>query len=70
MFLTRADVSRLTGRKRFRAMARALDRIRIRYKLAATGEPLVRQDDLDGKPRRANSEPNWGRIGSVRTLRP
>lgn len=71
MFLSRADVERLTGRTRFKAMCRALDRMSIRYKLAATGEPLVRQDAIDGKPQQAKTRGHrWDMIGSVRNLRP
>ena len=50
-FLPAADVVRLTGgRERFSAQRRALDRMGIRYTVAANGEPLVRVDALDGKP--------------------
>jgi hypothetical protein len=60
MFLTAADVARLTKRTRFAAQRRALDRLRIRYRVAADGEPLVRQADLDERPRHGrNHEPNW-----------
>lgn len=71
MYATLADVRRRTGKMRFRAMARALDSLRIRYVLAPDGEPLVHQDDLDGKPRQAKTVGHrWDRIGSVRNLRP
>lgn len=60
-FLPAADVVRLTGgRERFSAQRRALDRMGIRYTVAANGEPLVRVDALDGKPRAAQrSGPRW-----------
>lgn len=65
MFLPRADLIRLTGRKRFSAQRRALDALGIRYTLAATGEPLVREDQIaspgtGGKQR----GPNWSRIAA------
>lgn len=67
-----ADVSRKCGGLvRFKAMARALDRMGIRYTLSAKGEPLVQQDELDGKPQQAKTRgPRWDMIGSVRNLRP
>lgn len=63
MFLTPAEVQRLTGRKRFAAQRRALDRLRITYTVAATGEPLVRPAALDGTAGRAQSRgPRWDRL--------
>lgn len=60
MFLPAEAVARLTKRKRFGAQRRALDAMGIRYTPAADGEPLVRQADLDGKPKPArNSGPRW-----------
>lgn len=65
MFLTADELRRLTGKKRFTAQCRALDGLGIRYTKAATGEPLVRQDALDGKPEKGrNSGPRWDRIGA------
>jgi hypothetical protein len=63
MFLIRADLHRLTGKQRFSAQRRALDRLGIRYTLAATGEPLVREESLDagGTPRR-NRGIRWDRL--------
>lgn len=43
MFLTAAEVVRLTGRVRFKAQRRILDGLGIRYIVAGTGEPLVRE---------------------------
>jgi hypothetical protein len=63
MFLTVADLRRLTGRSRYSAQRRALDRLGIRYTTAATGEPLVRIEALDGKPAQARS-PRWDRIAA------
>ena len=64
-WLATADVRRLTGRHRFSAMRRELDRRGIRYDLGADGEPLVRADALDGKPQTVrNSGPRWDRIGA------
>lgn len=51
-----ADVRRKTKKYRFAAMARALTRMGIPWTPAADGEPLVRQDDLDGKRRTARNE--------------
>lgn len=63
MFLTADDLQRLTGKKRFKAQRRALDRLRIPYRAAATGEPLVRAADLDGTPKSArNRGPRWDRL--------
>lgn len=60
-FLQRIDIERLTGKVRFGAQRRALDALGIAYRIAATGEPLVREDDLDGRKRR---EPKWNRIAA------
>lgn len=60
MFLTPDDVARLTGRKRFSAQRRALDALGIRYTRAATGEPLVRADALEGGRKRR--EPRFDRM--------
>ena len=70
-FLTVDEVHRLTGKRRHKAQARTLSALGIRFILAATGEPLVRQADLDehGKPAQRRG-PRWDRIGSVRQLRP
>lgn len=65
MFLTAADLHRLTGRKRFTAQRRALDGLGIAYRVAATGEPLVRAESLDSAPKLArNGGPRWDRIGA------
>lgn len=67
-WLPTADVRRLTGRHRFAAMRRELDRRGIRYDLGADGEPLVRVGALDGTPAKArNSGPRWDRIGRRET---
>lgn len=64
MFLTAADIRRLTGRVRYSAQRRALDSLGVRYTKAATGEPLVRFDALDSPPAKArNGGPHWDRIG-------
>lgn len=64
-FLAPADLARLTGRRRYAAQRRALDQLGIPYVRAATGEPLVRADDLDGgKPKARNRGPRWERIGA------
>jgi hypothetical protein len=61
IFIPREDVERLTGRKKFTAQRRALDRLGIRYVKAADGEPLVRVETLDPSPpkERRRTEPNW-----------
>ena len=63
MFVPRTDIVRLTGKKRFAAQRRALDELGIRYMTAATGEPLVREESLDGgrSPRR-NRGIRWDRL--------
>jgi hypothetical protein len=71
LFLTAADVARLTGKKRHKAQIRALTAKGYRYIVAATGEPLVRLDSLDDeqKPAHRQRGHRWDRIGSVKTLR-
>lgn len=71
-YASRTDVSRRCGGLvRFKAMCRALDRLGVSYTLSATGEPLVREEDLDAKPGAKQSRGHrWDRIGSVRNLRP
>lgn len=65
MFLTPDELERLTGRRRFSAQRRALDVLRIPYVRAATGEPLVRQDALDGRAGSArNRGPRWERLNA------
>jgi Domain of unknown function (DUF4224) len=65
MFLSAADLRRLTGRVRYSAQRRALDQLGIHYTKAATGEPLVRPADLDGSGTKArNSGPKWDRIAA------
>lgn len=60
MFLTRVDVERLTGKRRFSAQRRALAAMGVRYTESATGEPLVRMEALDSRKR--TREPRWERI--------
>lgn len=65
IFLSRADVERITGKVKFSAMRRVLDALGIRYTLAGTGEPLVRSDALDATPKAArNRGPNWSRLNA------
>lgn len=71
MFLSAADVQRLTGKIRFSAQQRALERLGIPFTIAATGEPMVRETALDAKPGQKQSRGHrWDRIGSIRNLRP
>lgn len=63
MFLTVADLQRITGVSRYSAQRRALDRLGIRYLRAATGEPLVRPEWLDGPGKQAQRGHRWDRIG-------
>lgn len=59
-----ADVRRKTKKYRFGAMARALAAMGIPFTKAADGEPLVRIEDLDGTPRRAQRDgPRFHLIG-------
>jgi hypothetical protein len=71
IFLSPAELKRLTGKVRYSAQRRALARLKIPYTQAATGEPLVRTDALDaaGKPAQRRGH-RWDQIGSVRNLRP
>lgn len=48
MFLSPADLARLTCRTRYGAQRRVLDALGIRYIVAQNGAPLVREADLDG----------------------
>ncbi len=65
LFLAREDLTRLTGKVRFGAQRGALDRLGIRYTVAATGEPLVRVAELDvGGSAGRNCEPRWNRIAA------
>lgn len=48
-FLTRDDVRRLTGRARFSAQVRALERMRIPHRVNAAGEPIVLWVDVLGE---------------------
>jgi hypothetical protein len=66
VFLTREDVRRITKRTRYAAQRRALDALGYRYSLAADGEPLVRESDLDGGGKAArNSGPRWDRLNAA-----
>jgi hypothetical protein len=65
MFLSATDLQRLTGKVRFSAQRRALDRLGVSYTLAATGEPLVRREALDGTLGKGlNAGPKWNRIAA------
>lgn len=64
VFLTAADVERLTGKVRFSAQRRALDALGIRYIKAATGEPLVREADLGKEAAGKGRGPKWDRIAA------
>lgn len=65
MFLTSDELARLTGRVRYSAQRKALDGLGIRYVRAATGEPLVRADALDGRRASArNRGPRWERLNA------
>lgn len=66
VFLSTADLQRLTGKKRFTAQAKALEGLGIRYQLSGKGEPLVRIDQLDGTPKVArNQGPRWDRLNEA-----
>lgn len=62
MFLTAAEVARITGRVRFAAQRRALDGLGIRYLTAATGEPLVRASDIGRESVGSRRAPRWDRM--------
>lgn len=63
MFLSGAEVIRLTGKLRYSAQRRALNKLGIRYTTAATGEPLVRLEALDPPNSRGRSKgPHWDKI--------
>lgn len=64
MFLTTEDVRRLTGKTRYTAQRRALTLLGIRFTVAATGEPLVRQEALDGSPAKSRNTPRWHLINA------
>lgn len=77
-WLTSDELRRLTGRTRYTAQRRELERRKVKYVASSSGEPLVRPDDaFDGSAIKAQSprsarhtEPRWDRIGSVRQLKP
>ena len=65
MFLSRLDVVRLTKRERYSAQRRALDRLGVRYTVAADGEPLVSEVAIDGAGRAAHPRvPKWHRLSA------
>jgi hypothetical protein len=64
VFLPSEAVQRLTGRKRYKAQRKALDRLGIRYTQAATGEPLVRDEALDARPVRGRNAIRWDRVNA------
>lgn len=76
-WLTAEELHRLTGKTRPSAQRRELDRRRIKYVPASSGEPLVRLDEaFDGSAVQAQSPRSgrpaghrWDRIGGVRQLR-
>ena len=47
MFLTPNEVVALTGRKRWRAQARTLEGMGLRYTLSAAGRPVVLQAEVE-----------------------
>lgn len=61
-FLSAEEVRRMTGKARYSAQRRALDRLHVPYHAAATGEPLVRWDTLDEPPRKRRNGPRWDRL--------
>lgn len=66
LFLSPDELHRMTGKRRYTAQCRALDRLGVRFVRAASGEPLVRASDLDatGKPAQRSAGHRWDRIGS------
>jgi hypothetical protein len=61
-FLDTEDVQRITGCVRYTAQRRKLAKLGIAYIVAANGEPLVRPEALDAKPRtERNIGPRWDR---------
>lgn len=63
VFLTPDELYRLTGKRRYTAQRKVLDRRKIRYIRAESGEPLVESVSLDVKPVPArNREPRWDRL--------
>lgn len=70
VWLSPAELHRLTGKKRYTAQRRVLTERKIPFRCAASGEPLVRADwdrvDATGKP--AHRQHRWDRLASVRNL--
>lgn len=62
MFLTPAELERLTGRRRFSAQRRELVRLAVPFIHAATGEPLVRRSDWRDWPNPSDSPERRARI--------
>jgi len=74
VFLSAADVERITKKKRWAAQCRVLKEKGYKFTRAGAkndGEPLVRADglDADGKPKQSLGH-RWDRIGNVRQIRP
>jgi Domain of unknown function (DUF4224) len=60
VYVSPDDIFRITKRRRYRAQRAQLDRLGIRYRNAANGEPLVLESDLDPSTRKtANVGPRW-----------
>jgi hypothetical protein len=58
-FLTRDDVRRLTGRARFSAQVRALQQMRVPFRVNAAGEPIVLWQDVSGQRPAAPQREKW-----------
>lgn len=62
-WLSKEDVFRLTGRRRFTAQRARLKQLQVPFVEAASGEPLVAADAVDGKGAKArNTGPRWDRL--------
>lgn len=75
MFLTREEVTEMTGRQQYRAQAKVLNAMGITYKVRPDGTLLVLRahviEQLGGKPAARKSErtfePNWAALADFPT---
>lgn len=69
MFLTADDLVALTGRVRWSAQRRTLDRMGVRYLLSATGRPVVLVEEIErlglGAPARRDRRDRSPRLDLV-----
>lgn len=78
MFLTREEITEMTGKQQYRAQAKVLNTMGIIYKVRPDGTLLVLRshviDQLGGsaaeKMLEKRFEPNWAALAELQTTRP